>query len=91
MKINKFSHQEAEERLLDAWDSETPFHELTDKQQTVIASVSFQYGHLPSRTPNFWRQVTNDDWGAAIKNLRNFGDRYPTRRNTEANYLEGVS
>jgi hypothetical protein len=90
-KINKFAHQESEENLLDAWDSEIPFNELTEQQQTVVASVSFQYGHLPTRTPNFWRQVTSDDWDAAINNLRNFGDRYPTRRNTEANYLEGLS
>lgn len=89
-KINRFAHQEAEENLVDWWEGETPFNELTELQQTVVASVSFQYGHLASRTPNFWRQVTSGDWDAAIKNLRNFGDRYPTRRNTEANYLEGL-
>ena len=57
---------------------------------TVIASVAFQYGKLEKETPNFWRQVTNDDWGAAVKNLRNFGDRTPTRRNKEANYFEAT-
>ncbi|MEC9061538.1 MAG: pesticin C-terminus-like muramidase [Pseudomonadota bacterium] len=88
-KVNKFAHQEAEERLLDMWDGETPFNDLSDRKQTVVASVSFQYGHLPSRTPNFWQQVTSGEWDAAIKNLRNFGDRYPTRRNKEADYLEG--
>jgi GH24 family phage-related lysozyme (muramidase) len=87
VKINKFAHQEAAERLFDEWEGDTPFNELSEREQTVVASVSFQYGSL-TRTPNFKRQVESGDWDAAIKNLRNFGDRYPTRRNTEANYLE---
>jgi len=65
------------------------FIKLNEQQQTVIASVSYQYGDLSKRTPNFWRQVTTGDWDAALKNLRDFGDKYPTRRNKEADYLEG--
>lgn len=89
-KINRFAHQEVEELLLDLWEGEAEFNELTAEQQTVVASVSFQYGNLATRTPNFWRQVTSGDWSGALANLRNFGDRYPTRRNKEADYLEGV-
>ena len=77
--------------LVAAFDaaSTKPFASLTPEQQTVVASVSFQYGvALWRRTPNFWRQVTLGDWKAALSNLRNFGDRYPTRRNREADLLE---
>lgn len=69
-------------------DSATPFEQLDAAKQTVIASVSFQYGvALNRRTPNFWRQITGGDWESALANLRNFGDRYTTRRNKEADLL----
>lgn len=64
------------------------FAQLPGEVQTVIASVAFQYGNLATRTPVFWRQVTQGQWHEAIANLRNFGDRYPTRRNLEADLLE---
>jgi len=63
------------------------FAALPAAAQTVIASVAFQYGDLASRTPNFWKQVVARDWAAACANLRNFGDRYPTRRCQEATLL----
>ena len=63
------------------------FGQLTDAQKTVITSVLFQYGS-PRRTPNFWRKVTNQDWAGAEAELRNFGDKYPTRRNKEADLLK---
>lgn len=63
------------------------FTELPEEMQTVIASVAFQYGDLASRCPKFWQSAVNG-WGLGMINeLRNFGDRYPTRRNREANYL----
>jgi len=68
--------------------SATNFDDLPEGVQTVIASVAFQYGDLASRTPNFWRQVTKEDWKGAYANLRNFGDKYPTRRNKEAGLLK---
>jgi hypothetical protein len=55
--------------------------------QTVVASVAFQYGDLSLRTPNFWQQVTTENWQAALANLQDFGDKYPTRRNKEADLL----
>ena len=88
-RINEFAHKQALERLLDDWSrSAIPFECLADECQTVVASVAFQYGDLPTRTPNFWRQVTTGDWSGALRNLRDFKDAYPTRRNKEADLLE---
>jgi len=71
--------------------SAVPFEELEPQQQTIVASVAFQYGTgLHVATPNFWRQVTTGDWRAALANLRRFGDNYPTRRNTEGDLLAEV-
>lgn len=65
------------------------FHELPAEAQTVIASVSFQYGpRLSVRAPKFWAAVIVQDWAAAVEILRKFGDVYPTRRNKEADLLE---
>lgn len=63
------------------------FQELPREMQTVIASVSFQYGDLSEKAPNFFEQVTHQRWDDALANLRNFGDDYSTRRNTEADLL----
>ena len=70
--------------------SKLPFRLLPQQAQTVIASVAFQYGDLATATPNFWRQVTRQDWKAAHANLRNFGDAYQTRRRREAEYLKDL-
>lgn len=71
-----------------ACGSNLEFTALSPEQQTVIASVAFQYGvGLDRRTPNFWNQVTTGDWDGALANLRNFGDAYDTRRNKEADLL----
>lgn len=63
------------------------FTELVEAMQTVIASVAFQYGDLARRCPKFWRTAVNADSLGMVNELRNFGDRYQTRRNREANYL----
>ena len=90
--INEFSKAEATENLSRKWKEKTgqEFSELPKNKATVIASAAFQYGDLASETPNFWKQVTEDDWGAAVKNLRNFQDKYPSRRNKEADYFEAT-
>ncbi len=55
------------------------FFSLPSEAQTVIASVSFQYGvKLNTRTPKFWEAVSSQNWEKAIKELKNFGDKYPT-------------
>jgi len=67
------------------------FDELPSEAQTVVASVGFQYGaDLESATPNFWDAVTTQDWESAIRELRNFGDDFPSRRNREADVLEPI-
>jgi len=88
--INEFAHKQAAENLASKWKAKTgqDFSELPKNKATVIASVAFQYGDLETKTPNFWRQVTEDDWGAAVKNLRDFGDDYDTRRKIEADFVE---
>ena len=68
-------------------DSQVSFVDIPAKWQTVIASVEFQYGSTQRRCPTFWKYTINQDWDRAIKELRNFGDRYPTRRNREADYI----
>lgn len=63
------------------------FAYIPDAAQTVIASVAFQYGDLARRCPSFWGKAIARDWAGVIAELRNFGDRYSTRRNQEADYL----
>ncbi len=82
---------EAETAIRNAYDLstiDTRFDSLPAPAQTVIASVAFQYGvHLNRRTPRFWAAVTAQDWPAAVAELRDFGDRFATRRNREADLL----
>jgi GH24 family phage-related lysozyme (muramidase) len=88
--LNKKAKEDSVHDLTTKWKNKTGknFSELTPSQQTAIASVYFQYGDLESAPPNFWNSVTNNQWGDAISELRNFKDAYPTRRNLEADLLE---
>ena len=87
--LNEFAKNTTINILKNKWQNftNTSFDDLPMHQATVIASLSFQYGNLESETPNFWRQVTNNNWDDALGNLQNFGDRYSPRRNKEAEYL----
>lgn len=87
--VDEFSHKEALDRLRTKWMSATgeSFDDLPMHKATPIASVAFQYGDLESKTPAFWNQITKDDWTLAERNLRDFGDRYDSRRNREADYF----
>ena len=90
--INEFAKSKEIGKLKQAWNSSNSsvqFEDLTKEQATAVASVAFQYGNLATETPKFWGYVTSGDWAAAAKELRNFGDKYPSRRKLEANYLEG--
>lgn len=60
---------------------------LDDAQWTVLTSVFWQYGHLPTRTPKFWKYFTEKQWGNLVEELENFGDDFKTRRQKEATYL----
>lgn len=84
--LNEFAHKEVLDRLIAAYGPKL-WATLNDKQQTVIASVAFQYGDLEKRTPNFWRQIKIQCWLSAYTNLCDFGDRYKTRRQREATLL----
>ena len=77
-------------RLEQRYDSaaETGFALLPAALQTVIASVAFQYGDLAKRCPRFWNAAINADAIAMIRELKEFGDRYITRRQREADYLQ---
>ena len=67
------------------------FIDIPPEAQTVITSVSFQYGvGLNIRAPKFWKAVTAQNWKEAIKILKSFGDAYPTRRKKEASLLEKI-
>lgn len=67
------------------------FIDLPSEAQTVIASVSFQYGiGLNTRAPKFWKAVTSQNWRESSKILNNFGDAYPTRRRKEADLLKKI-
>ena len=69
--------------------SKKRFEEIIPAAQTVIASVSFQYGtNLSVRTPKLWAAVTAQDWPKTVTILKSFGDAYPSRRNLEAALLE---
>ena len=62
------------------------FSDLNSKQQTVIASIGYQYGSF-KRTPKFLEYLKNNDWNGVSKELLNFGDDFKTRRETEERYL----
>lgn len=64
------------------------FDNLPAEAQTVIISVSFQYGaNLKARAPKFLDAIVKQDWAEANKILKAFGDAYPTRRRKEAELL----
>lgn len=89
--LTERAHARTLERLRADWagESHIPWFTLTTPQQTVLASVTFQYGSLKRKTPKFWSYAITGQWDKVVKELRNFGDRYSTRRNLEADYLEG--
>ncbi|MCE2744501.1 MAG: pesticin C-terminus-like muramidase [Burkholderiales bacterium] len=66
------------------------FEELPSQAQTVIMSVSYQYGDPRVKTPFFWSAVLEQDWGKVVAVLENFGDRYKARRKQEAKLLREI-
>jgi hypothetical protein len=63
------------------------FFDLPAEAQTVIASVSFQYGvNLNTAAPKFWKMAFSQNWKEAVKILEKFGDAYPTRRKKKPLY-----
>jgi len=67
------------------------FYDLDKKAQTAIASVISQYGpDLEDRTPNFNEAVMEADREKITNELRNFQDKYPTRRGKEADLMDQI-
>jgi len=64
------------------------FDDLPAAAQTVAASLNHQYGNLPSKTPRFWSFLTQGKLDEAVAELKDFGDRYQSRRQSEAAFLE---
>lgn len=91
-KAVKAAHiQKLQLKYNSAAGNKVKFDDLPSQAQTVIASVSFQYGvGLDIRAPKFWKAVTSQNWTNAVKVLKSFGDVYPTRRNKEALLLEKI-
>ncbi len=89
--LDKAVKSKALDALVERYDNATTgkkFAELPQQMQTVLASVEFQYGSMKAKTPTFWKMVTEQRWDDAIAELRDFGDKYPTRRGLEADLLQ---
>ena len=71
-------------------DPSTEFESLSSEQQTVVASVGFQYGNL-SNTPTFFKHAANGNWDLVEAELRDFKDDFQPRRDKEADYLKKKS
>jgi hypothetical protein len=69
-------------------DAGVDFRTLPKVPQTVIASVTFQYGSTWVRCPKFWGFAVKRDWHGMSSDLKNFGDSYGPRRLREAQYLD---
>ncbi|CAA9439292.1 MAG: hypothetical protein AVDCRST_MAG28-349 [uncultured Rubrobacteraceae bacterium] len=75
--------------LYDAAATGDSFLELPLEARTALGDVAYQYGpNLAQQLPDFWGDVTQGRWDEATQTLRDFGDRYPERRNEEADLLE---
>jgi hypothetical protein len=66
----------------------SPFESLPDAAQTVMMSVTWQYGTPWARCPHFWNLCCAQDWPAVHAELMHFGDAYASRRELEAAYLK---
>ena len=71
---------------------------MPPRLQTVIADLQFQYGSNYNRTPKF-REIIKDiaedpqdaqSYMPLMKELRDFGDKYDTRREREADLIQGL-
>lgn len=83
--VKKKHIEQIQQKYNAAVGNKKKFSDVPPQAQTVIASVSFQYGiNLNARTPEFWEAVTAQDWDKVKELLEKFGDAYPTRRKKEA-------
>ena len=75
--LNKFIQKKILTILKKDWKRKTgtSFDSLTTEQATVLASVSFIYGKLETKAPNFWKYVTSNNWQKAYDELMDFKDK----------------
>lgn len=96
-ELDQAKRRDLARRIEQAFDRErathvSPFARLDPAQQTVIVSLAMQYGtHLRRSAPNFWISVLEGRFGDAVRELRSFGDAYPTRRSREAGLLASAA
>ncbi|MEI7411825.1 pesticin C-terminus-like muramidase [Pectobacterium aroidearum] len=65
------------------------FNDLPPNTRTAITDLAYQYGvNLKAATPKAWGYITKQEWSALVKELRAFGDDYPTRRGREADLIQ---
>jgi len=88
--LNEVAKNQTVGMLTNLWKNKTgtDFQDLSSDKQTVLASVAFQYGDLPRKTPKFWKYATSGDWDSVKRELNDFKDDYPTRRRKEAKLLK---
>ncbi|MDX7977175.1 pesticin C-terminus-like muramidase [Escherichia coli] len=84
--ITKFS--KGVEGLFNGANTGVRFSELPIRTRTAIVSLSYQYGNLPTATPNSWGYIKKRDWTGFIKELNNFGGPSPARRKLEAKMIQ---
>jgi len=95
-EIDKMSKGSSLSKLKSEWNKNAKkmggkmFEDLSSAQKTVAASVAFQYGSL-DRTPAFRDAMQSGKWDEAVAELENFGDKYSTRRLSEAALLKNES
>lgn len=73
-------------------ESKTKFFDIPANVQTVLVSISYQYGSLKytkNRNANrLWQLAIEGDWEGFERLLRDFGDKYVIRRRREADLLK---
>lgn len=74
----------------DAASQVGPFAGLPSNTQTAVADLYHQYGTSDpaGSAPEYWQQITQGDWQGAYDNLRDFHDKYGSRRRLEAGLLK---
>jgi hypothetical protein len=76
-------------KAYDAAGPSVKFDQLPERYRTAIIDVAYQHGaSLASTTPKFWHDVVTGDWNTATNELNHFGDHFPSRRESDAYYMQ---
>jgi GH24 family phage-related lysozyme (muramidase) len=76
-KLNKFVQKQMFKTLKTKWNKESKikFNTLSTEQATTLASVSFQYGDLKTKTPEFYKMALAGNWKGVYEELLDFKDK----------------